>query len=220
MADQAAPLLTSRQEVVQARLIHQSLQWPEADTVMAGAEVQQVGPLGEIRPTGQPAIEQVAALALAGLEQQRGQGEVVGQVCFPTGSQVGEVLLLWDVRLRHHSPPRGLGLLQQAQHFDDGVGLGPVNAAREGFLPDVSHGIQPQPADAVVEEALHQPGEMTQHLGLPPVQVHLVGAEGGPNLLAAAQGADQGRAAGANDLRPAGIGAGLEDAGASGFRVL
>ena len=75
-----------------------------------------------------------------------------------------------------------------AQELDDGVGPGQMQAGRADFLPEKRDGIQanePRPLAHVKQQRLdHGP----QYAGIPEVQIHLVGAKGGPDLARPAGG--------------------------------
>ena len=62
VTDKAAPEFALLQQLCQPLLVHQSFQGAQADAVMAGAEIQQVGGVGQGRPALQPAIEQISFL--------------------------------------------------------------------------------------------------------------------------------------------------------------
>ena len=70
--------------------------------------------------------------------------------------------------------------------------------------------------------ALHQPGKAQQHLRTAPVEIHLIGAKGGPDLTrtnGAPQLREQIGTARTNNIRPAGIRGCLEHTGAAGLLI-
>ena len=114
---------------------------------------------------------------------------------FTTTAQIGEILLLRNIGLRHHHTLSTAGMHQQiTQHFHESMNLWPMNAGCVRLLPDKANRIKSNPANAMGELLLQQTGEAEQHFRTAPIQVDLIRTKCGPHLAAtirALQGCEQ-----------------------------
>ncbi len=144
--------------------------------------------------------------AQEGVEQQGRQGEVVDHLGFiATVAEVADVLRVGNVGFRDDLGVRRHPVQDAAEELDQGVGLGSMNAVRADFLPEVGHGVLAHIAHALADVEEQQGHHALQHLQAAVIQIHLVGAEGGPEVNPAPVGfpefGQQGQGPGAHDGR-------------------
>ena len=118
-------------------------------------------------------------------------------------AEVGDVVPVGYVGFRDQERSRRRLIQHRPEDLDNPVGLGQVQAAGAQLLPEKAHRVQAEvarPLFNVKEEELHH---LQQHLGVFVVEVDLVCAEGGPEMLFPLAGdkrREQGQRPGPDDL--------------------
>jgi len=187
-ADQTAPSADRCDQSLEPLGGNQTFQRPHADAVVRRREIEKrpAGRGGCER--GQPADQRLGVLVQPGVQQQRRQAELIHHVRFVAVAEIADVLGMRDVRFGQQQHARGHPRQHFAEELYHGVRLRQVNARCANLLAHISHGVQandPRPAPHVVQQHL---GQFQQYLRLVKVQVHLVGAEGRPDLPRPAAG--------------------------------
>ena len=154
-----------------------------ADAVVRGGEVEP-GTAGWRFADGlRPAREMLCIAGAQCVQQQRRQGKIIDHARFIAVAEVGDIFFVRHVGFGEQDDT-GRGHIDQVPHqLHDLVGLFEVDAGGSGLLPEVGDGVEPDDFCAVGDVEEQDVEKLKQHIGVGEIEVDLVVAEGGPEML-------------------------------------
>ena len=164
------------------------------DAVVGGQEVEEGGSPGRGGEAARPCRQSGRVAACKGVKDQRCQGKLVDHLRFVAPvAEVADVVALRHVRLGDDLDLRRHLVEHVAEELDQLVGLGEVDAGGARLLPEVGHGVHPEPVGTPLDVGQHDLQHPQQHLRVVVVQVHLVGTKRGPDPARARRGLEAGQ---------------------------
>ena len=160
---------------------------------MAGNKVEISAAKLRRRHGHHPGLQVAVATGQQGIDEQRRQGEIVNEVRFVAVTEVTQVFLVGDVGFGHHHRLIVAVFEQQAHHADKFVGFGEVHAAGANGFPQKANGVKAEERDPVIEVALNDAHALDQNFRVLEIEIHLVGAKGGPHVLETVCGFHRGK---------------------------
>ena len=162
--------------------------------VVGGQEVEERDvPFGLSEIRG-PAAQGPGVGAAKGVEHQGRKGKLIHHLGLVGPiAEVGDVVPVRDVGLRHDQDPGRHSVEDGTKQADDPVRLGQMDAGGADLLPEIGHRVEANHLGPALDVQQQDPDHLDQHIGIAVVQVDLVGAEGRPHQLVPRGGAHRGQ---------------------------
>ena len=120
--------------------------------------------------------------AVQGQEKQRRQTELVDQLGLVSIAEIADIFRMRQIGFRQQNNTRRDIIDHRPQQSDDLVGLRQIDARGADFLPEIGDSVQTDNPGAVSNIAQHNIEKFKKDVGIGHIQIHLVGAEGRPDM--------------------------------------